>query len=102
MMAKADKISPLKDRPLHNPGQSLEEQLDELRYEKIFSPLLVLLLLVMLTAIEWVRWYANAQPRPLVYTFVATGYAIYAVWTIQRSRKRLRAIKLGRDGERAV
>lgn len=48
--------SPIKDRPLRNPGQSLEEQRRALIEDKIFEPLLVALLLVLLACLEWYRY----------------------------------------------
>ena len=99
-MGKSDTTSPLTDRPLHNPGQSLDRQLADLLDEKVLLPLMVALLLAVLAALEWFRWYRDAPPQPVPYTLAAIGFGIYAVFTIRRSWKHLRAIRLGRDGER--
>ncbi len=38
---KADKRSPIKDKPLRNPGQSLEEHQLDLAYDKVLGPFLL-------------------------------------------------------------
>lgn len=101
-MAKPNKISPLKGRPLRNPGQSLDARLDDLLHRKILFPMLTTGLLLILAGMEWLRWYRGTPPQPLLYTSIAAGYAIYALVSIRRSWAHLKAIKLGRDGERAV
>ena len=102
VVARLSKISPLKDPPLHNPGQSLDARLDELRDRKILLPIITAVFLILLAGLEWLRWYSDTLPQPRVYSFLAIGYAIYVASTIRRSWAHLQAIKLGRDGERAV
>ncbi len=101
-MVGPNKISPLKDRPLRNPGQSLEAQLDDLRDRKILLPILTAGVLILLAGLEWFRWYRDTPPQPGIYSLFAICYAIYVVVTIRGSWAHLQAIKLGRDGERAV
>jgi hypothetical protein len=45
--------SPLKDRPLRNPGQSVEEQRRKLIEDKLEQPLLVAVFVVVLAGYEW-------------------------------------------------
>ena len=99
---KNGKRSPIKDKPLRNPGQSLDEQLDELVIDKISQPLIIALLLVVLAGLEWSRYYFPQKPSPILYTVGAlagVGYAAYQIWRVW---PRLRALKLGRDGEKVV
>ena len=96
------KRSPIKDRPLRKPGQSLEEQLDELASDKITQPMVIALLLVVLAGVEWSRYYFPQNPSPKLYTFgalVGVGYVAFQIWRVW---PRLRALKQGRDGEKAV
>lgn len=99
---KNDKRSPLKDKPLRNPGQSLDEQLDELFYDKVTAPVLMVVVLAMLTCLEWWRYYFSQKPSPYVYTFallLVVGYAAFQIWRVW---PRYQALKLGRDGEKVV
>lgn len=99
---KIDKRSPIKDKPLRNPGQSLDEQLNDLVINKVTQPLVIALVLVVLAGTEWWRYYFPQKPSPILYTVGALagiGYAAYQIW---RAWPRLGALKLGLDGEKAV
>jgi hypothetical protein len=99
---KNDKRSPIKDNPLRNPGQSLDEQLNELVIDKVTQPLVIALVLVVLAGTEWSRYYFPQKPSPILYTvgaLVGVGYAAFQIWRVW---PRLRALKLGRDGEKVV
>lgn len=96
------KRSPLKTKPLRNPGQSVQERRDDLLNDKLFSPLVFTLMVCLLAFIEWVRYLRPAEPIPLVYTgmaLIAIGYSAYKAWKIIPEARRLR---LAMEGERAV
>jgi hypothetical protein len=93
--------SPLKDAPLRNPGQSLDAEIDDLRLDML-GPLLLAVMLIAISVMEWFRWYRNDPPHPVLYSIVALGGTIYAAFRTSQLWKRLRNLKLGRDGERAV
>jgi hypothetical protein len=101
MMRKRTTISPIKDAPLRNPGQSLDVQIDDLRTDML-GPILMATMFVALSAMEWFRWYRDDPPHPLLYSLVAGIGIIYAIYRTRRSWKRLESLRLGRDGERAV
>lgn len=94
--------SPLTDRPLRNPGQSLDEELEETIFSEFLSPLMLALLMCSLAGVEWARWYFGHPPNPVLFTIFAAAAVGYAVWRTLRARRRIRNIKLGRDGERAI
>ncbi|MDE2346593.1 MAG: hypothetical protein KGL13_09010, partial [Gammaproteobacteria bacterium] len=60
--------SPLKDNPLHNPGQSLERQRANLVFDKLVTPLLFLLLLAWMAFMEWLGQLLHSPRQPWVYT----------------------------------
>lgn len=97
------KRSPL-DRatPLRVAGQSLDEELDSVIYDHVLSPVLVALFVVLLAGLEWWRYVMNMKPSPWIFTAVALLFAGYAVIKVMRTRRRIKQIRLGRDGERAV
>lgn len=96
------KRSPLKDRPLRNPGQSLDEQIRDFTYDGIAWPLLFAVFLILLALLEWVRYLRPLHPSPKIYTLAAIGGLGFAAYRVYKALPRLRALKLGRDGEKAV
>ncbi|WP_457573420.1 nuclease-related domain-containing protein [Desulfolithobacter sp.] len=101
-MAKAEKKSPLKGKPLRYVGQSLDEQIDKLINEDALSYFLVSCLMVSLAAIEWWRYYKHPEPSPRLYTFLALLWISFSIYKVRKILKQVQKLKLGRDGERAV
>lgn len=97
-----EKRSPLKNRPLRNPGQSLDEQIRDLIYDHVAMPLSLAVFVMLLAGLEWFRYFRPHEPAPGIYSFGAFLVAIYAAFRIFRVWPRLHALKLGRDGEKAV
>lgn len=101
-MNKNKKHSPLKNSPLRNPGQSLDEKIYDILYDDVYPYIITGLFLVFIAGMEWSRQIFNTPPNPLLWTFialVAVGY--YAVRTGE-SLKHIKNIRLGRDGEKIV
>jgi len=96
------KRSPLKAKPLRNPGQSLDEQIHDLIEDRIGGPILFAMFTVILAGLEWWRYYYPQTPAPRLYSLVAVVVIVYAAFRVYRTVPRLRALKLGRDGEKVV
>jgi hypothetical protein len=94
--------SPLKDRPLRLPGQSVLEEREELVEEAIAQPLLLALFMVMLAALEWWRLYTGMKPSPVIFSIAALLVVCYAALRIWRARPRLKNLGQALDGERVV
>lgn len=94
--------SPLKDKPLRLPGQSLEREREEYIEKQVQDPLLFALFLAVLAGMEWWRFYMDMKPNPVIFTLAAGVAAVYAGVRIWRAIPRLRALRRGLDGERAV
>jgi len=101
-MAAQETKSPLKARPLRHAGQSLDEEIRNLVEDKGLMFALTGVLSVMLAALEWLRWTIGAPPYPVLVSVVAAPIAIYCAWRVVEIQRKLRDLKLGRDGERAV
>ena len=93
--------SPLKGKPLRNPGQSLDEQIREVT-EDLFVPLGFAAFVLLLAAFEWYRYFRPVAPSPVLYSIGAIGAVLFASYRVWKTWIRLRALKLGRDGEKAV
>jgi len=94
--------SPLKARPLRNPGQSLDQEIDALIADKFTSYYFFPVVLWLLAGTEWVATLVNMPRQPLLYASAAAIFSLVSGVRLWQLRTRLRAVKLGRDGERAV
>jgi hypothetical protein len=102
-MAKKNIRSPLdRNQPMRVAGQSLDEELDNVRYDHMLAPLLVALFVLVMTGMEWYRYFSQTPPTPWVFSIAAVVMVGYAVFKIWRTQKRVQQLKLGRDGERLV
>ena len=98
-----DKVrSPLKDKPLRNPGQSAEEARQKLFEDKLEQPLLFAMVFLVMAFLEWWRSYTNAPPKPWLFTVLFFVVAVFCVWRLVRIRPKLRALRQGAAGEKAV
>ncbi|HJZ12344.1 MAG TPA: NERD domain-containing protein, partial [Acidobacteriota bacterium] len=82
-----DKRSPLTDKPLRNPGQSLDEQIHDLISNYALGPLVFALFLVLVAALEWLKYFGSIPPRPVLYSVpavVAVGYALFRFSRVRR------------------
>ena len=94
--------SPLKDKPLRNPGQSGDEYIHDYLSDKISPPILFAGFLIFFAVMEWYKWATNSPPIPKLMTVIAILSVLYAARRVVISRKKLKALKLGRDGEKTV
>lgn len=94
--------SPIKDKPLRLPGQSVDEQRRKLIEDDFEYPALVALMLIAFAGFEWWRDYASAPPVPRLMTSFALAAVAFAAWRLHRLRPRLHALRLASEGERAV
>jgi len=94
--------SPLKSKPLRNPGQSLDEQIHDLISDYALGPLVFAVVLVLLAVLEWVKYYRSVPPAPILYSFVAMPGIGYALFRFFRVKREWEALRLGRDGEKDV
>lgn len=94
--------SPIKDKPLRQPGQSLQEERAAIWADKLEPWLILGLFFAMLAAWEWFRYFNPTRVSPWFFTVLAVGVVAFAAWRVQRLRPRLRALRQGIEGEKAV
>lgn len=97
-----DKRSPIEDKPLHHPGQSLEERFNEQLQEEVFLPGMAAFVLVWFAGVEWWYYFNPATRNPLAITLVVVAVVAYIVWRIWRTLPELRQLRQGIEGEKAV
>lgn len=101
-MKKQKKKSPIKKKALRIPGQSLDEQLDDILYDKILMYLIASIFFIAMAGIEWWKFYRDAPPSPVIVTFFAVGIVIYSAVRIFLLKDTIKSLKQGRHGERVV
>lgn len=101
-MSAKESRSPIKDKPLRQPGQSLEEERAQLIDDKVGSRLAWAAGMLFLAAWEWYRYWQPSQLSPWVITAAALGVCVYVAIRIYRILPRLRSLRQGIDGEKAV
>jgi len=101
---KESKRAPFKDKPLRYPGQSLDDQIQNL-LDKMDEISIVPLMLILLAFMEWSRWYFKSVvslSTAILFSLFALIASIVTVVRIRRLRRLRRQLAIGRDGERVV
>ena len=93
--------SPLKDKPLRNPGQSLDQKITDLQFDAIFH-YMVAVILVLFAAFEWWKSLFNIPPTPILFSIIALAAVIFATVKFRAILKEIKSYKQGRDGEKVV
>ena len=94
--------SPLKSRPLRNPGQSVDEHIHDFITEDIVPYLAMAVAFILLAIMEWYRWAIDSPPTPKLFSIIAVFALLYTARKFVIAKKKIRALRLGRDGEKAV
>jgi hypothetical protein len=101
---KKGKRTPFKEKPLRQPGQSLDEEI-QLLHDKMDDVLFFPSILVFLSLIEWGRWYfkvAASLGTAVLFSLFALAGSIWMAVRIRKLRQIRQNLALGRDGERVV
>jgi len=96
------KQSPLKDNPLRNPGQTLDEEISKTIGDDAAPYILAPVVSIAFAGLEWWRWHMETPPSPIILTLVACVITAVSIYKLLGYRKHVIRLRLGRDGERAV
>ncbi len=94
--------SPIKDKPLRNPGESLEQRAQDLLIDKGMFYGVMIAFMVTFSFLEWWRWYKEIEPNPIVVTVIGGLFSLYCLFRFVGVRKQVKKLYLGLDGEKAV
>jgi Nuclease-related domain len=94
--------SPLKTKPLRYAGQSIDEEVQRLIDDQAMPYVAAVMGLWAVTVMEWIATWRNLPRQPWLFTILAIGGTVWLAWRVARVREHLRALRLGRDGERVV
>lgn len=101
-MKKQEKRSPLKRQPLRNPGESLNEKMEDLLDDRLLPAFCIAVVTILLAGWEWWRKYTQAPPQPYVMTAFAIAAVGYTWHQFVIVRRQCRSLRLGIQGEKAV
>ena len=94
--------SPLKDKPLRSPGQSLEKQKEALFDDKLVPAIITFTTALAFAVFEWMRYLLPKAPSPWLFTSLALVALVFLVWSWFRLLPRFRNLNRAIDGEKAV
>jgi hypothetical protein len=94
--------TPLKAKPLRNPGDSVDEEIDREINGNFSDALLFAAGFCFLATMEWLGYLTKAPRQPIPFTCVALASVVFAAWRFTVTRRKVKNLKLGRDGERCV
>jgi len=92
----------LKGKPLRYAGQFLDEQILSIIDDQAMPYVAAVMALWALAVMEWMATWRNLPRQPWLFTILAIGGTAWLTWLVARFRKRVRSLRLGRDGERHV
>lgn len=96
--------SPLKSAPVRVAGQSLQDEIDRVRSNEVDDALVMVAMTFVLFGFALINYFVRIPPGVIL--LVAGGYFVgsllWAVPKVQRARRRLRNLRQGLEGERAV
>ncbi len=94
--------SPLREMPLRNPGQSLDEEMSRVLNDAVLTNAVFTSGFVVLAIVEWVGFLTDSPRFPYLFTGCALIVIAIAAFKFRRLIPHVRRLKQGRDGERLV
>jgi len=94
--------SPIKDKPLRNPGQSLDRRIFDVILDQQIKYVIYGMAVWLALVFNWV-FYFTERPFPLFwFTLIALIYFVFCYYKITNAKTKLVPLRQGRDGEKAV
>ncbi len=99
---KSEKRSPLKDRPLRLPGQSIQEQIEDILIDILVKYFGIGSTFLLIALYDWLSTLQKTPHNPWLSTAIAAVIIAFCVFKGYRAYRKIAPLKLGRDGERIV
>lgn len=71
-------------------------------YDDVVANVFTSVLLIVMATTEWWKWYWEFPPSPWLYTICAVLFSAYTAWKVRRALAKVKNLRLGRDGEKAI
>jgi len=94
--------SPLKEKPLRLPGESVDREIDHWINDDFLGPVIGAGSFCLIAFLEWYGYLTQSPRRPYLFTVVAAVALAYAGWRFFVVRRKVGNLRQGRDGERVV
>ena len=94
--------SPIKAKPLRNPGQSVEVKIQDIIWDKILYYYFITMMFSIFAMLEWIYWYLETPRSPWLFTIAALITVIITIFKFIPAHKKIKKYRQGLDGERAV
>ena len=98
----AETRSHIREKPLHVPGQSIDETINRVWDDRGVHYILLFSVFTCAAAYDWYRTITKIPTQPWITTAVALAVTVYCLWGLLRLRKLTKQLEQGRDGERLV
>src|SRR5688572_11178191 len=85
--------SPLNARPLRNPGQSLDEEIQEAIDDQATSPFIAIAGLWVVAGVEWFGAWRDLPRQPWWFTIAALAATGWLAWRVYRVREHVGRLK---------
>ncbi|MEW5873070.1 MAG: nuclease-related domain-containing protein [Chloroflexota bacterium] len=95
------KRSPITDPLLHNPGQTLDKQIQQ-KWDNIFTYLMFCVSGVVIVVSDWETWLTQKIHHPLPATILAAAIMAFCIYKMVRTRREISRLTMARDGEMAI
>jgi hypothetical protein len=92
----------VRSQALRHPGQSLDEEIERVVFDDLLRYFLAAALFWLIAGLEWLAKALHAPRQPGAYALTAGIATVWCVWKFIQTRKHVRNLKKGRDGEREV
>lgn len=94
--------SPLKDLPVRNPGQGIDEEITRILDDRVLNYLLVMTMMAVVVFWEWCRFLFPLPRCPIPITVLGVIVIAYCGYKLLRLVRPLKNLALARKGEKAV
>ncbi len=94
--------SPLKDKPLRYVAQSCDEALDDLLHDKLLKFYLIACGCAFFIVYSWFFYFNPIKKPPILLSILFGGGFVFSAYKLYEHFKKVKHMKQGRDGERAV
>ena len=101
-MKQTNTKSPIQEKPLRYPAQSLDEKLEKLINDDALMHILGALVFILLAISSWIFTLLKTFPNPMILTVAAVIVTAHSIYKVMKLKKEIRMYKQGRDGEREV